>query len=249
MKATRRTTVLLLAAACWAATTAPARAQGTAPDLILIPMPGGGVTAFPKPAPLPPPPPAPVALRIPSPPILRFDSHQPRPRTPYSELIYKAARRHAVNPRVVAAVIEAESDFQPKAKSRAGACGLMQLLPETARRFGLQRKRDIFNPAKNIEAGVRYLRFLTERFGGDLSRVIAAYNAGEGAVDRFDGVPPFSETLGYVRRIYGTLGLSSLLSAVLPPSPEPVFPLVALVPLVSSTALAPVPAAGAEAGH
>jgi soluble lytic murein transglycosylase-like protein len=175
-----------------------------------------------------------VAVQIPSPPILRFnsrDSH--RPNTPYSELIYKAARRHAVNPQVVAAVIEAESDFQPKAKSHAGACGLMQLLPETARRFGLLRKRDIFNPAKNIEAGVRYLGWLTERFGGDLARVVAAYNAGEGAVDRFGGVPPFQETQSYLRRIYGTLGLTSLLSAIVPPmpaisampTPEAVFPI------------------------
>src|SRR4029079_2847804 len=126
--------------------------------------------------------------------MLHFNAHDSRPNTPYSDLIYKAARRHAVNPHVVAAVIEAESDFQPKAKSRAGACGLMQLLPETARRFGLLRKRDLFNPAKNIEAGVRYLGWLTQRFGGDLARVVAAYNAGEGAVDRFGGGPPFQGT-------------------------------------------------------
>src|SRR5262249_17136249 len=161
-----------------------------------------------------------AALQIPSPPILRFNGHEPRPRTPYGDLIYKTARRHSLSPRVVAAVIAAESDFQPKAKSRAGAYGLMQLLPETARRFGLMKNRDPFNPAKNMEAGVRYLRWLTERFGGDLARVVAAYNAGEGAVDRFGGVPPFAETQTYLRRIYGTLGLSSLISAILPPTPE-----------------------------
>jgi soluble lytic murein transglycosylase-like protein len=183
-------------------------------------------------APAPAAPPAPVALQIPSPApaILHFNLHDSRPNTPYSELIYKAARRHAVNPHVVAAVIEAESDFQPKAKSRAGACGLMQLLPETARRFGLLRKRDLFNPAKNIEAGVRYLGWLTQRFGGDLARVVAAYNAGEGAVDRFGGVPPFQETQSYLRRIYGTLGLSSLLSAIVPPTPEAVFPVASAAP-------------------
>jgi len=168
----------------------------------------------------------PVPVQIPGPPILRFNAHDSHPNTPYSDLIYKAARRHAVNPHVVAAVIEAESDFQPKAKSRAGACGLMQLLPETARRFGLMRKRDLFNPAKNIEAGVRYIGWLTERFGGDLARVVAAYNAGEGAVDRFGGVPPYEETQSYLRRIYGTLGLSSLVSAILPPIPQAVFPVV-----------------------
>ncbi|HZF08502.1 MAG TPA: lytic transglycosylase domain-containing protein [Thermoanaerobaculia bacterium] len=255
MKAARRTTVLLLAAATAAGYAAafagPARAQEAAPDFFLVPLLGGGVAAFPKPAPLPPapvPPPQPVALQIPSPPILHFNAHQPRPRTPYGDLIYKAARRHAVNPQVVAAVIQAESDFQPGAKSRAGACGLMQLLPETARRFGLMKKRDLFKPAKNIEAGVRYLRWLTERFGDDLSRVVAAYNAGEGAVDRFGGVPPFSETLGYVRRIYGTLGFSSLVSAVLPPTPERVFP-VALAPALPVAALAPISGGLVEAGH
>jgi len=256
MKAAPRTTVLLLAAACCAAALVPAptRAQEAAPDLLLFPLPGGGVAAFPKPAPLPPaplPPPPLVALQIPSPPILRFNAHQARPHTPYGDLIYKAARRHAVNPQVVAAVIQAESDFQPGAKSRAGACGLMQLLPETARRFGLMKKRDLFKPAKNIEAGVRYLRWLTERFGDDLSRVVAAYNAGEGAVDRFGGVPPFSETLGYVRRIYGTLGLSSLVTAILPPTPQAVFalPLAPVAALSPTAPTSPIAAGLVEAGH
>jgi soluble lytic murein transglycosylase-like protein len=147
-------------------------------------------------------------------------------------------------------VIEAESDFQPRAKSAAGACGLMQLLPETARRFGLMKKRDLFNPAKNIEAGVRYIRFLTERFGNDLARVVAAYNAGEGAVDRFGGVPPFSETQGYLRRIYGTLGLSSLLTAIVPPTPQAVFPLAPLANIANVANIASAPAAVAlELGH
>jgi soluble lytic murein transglycosylase-like protein len=246
MTAARWPTVLLLAAlaafSSLSARAAPPPHADTAesPGFLLLPLPGG-VAIFARPAPPPPSPPlapvpVPVGLRIPGPPILRWSAKERRPTTPYSELIYKAARRHAVNPRVVAAVIAAESDFRPRAVSRAGACGLMQLLPETARRFGLLKKRDLFNPAKNIEAGVRYLRFLTERFGGDLASVIAAYNAGEGAVDRFGGVPPFEETLGYVRRIYGTLGLSSLLAAILPPTPEPVFRLDA-------------PAAVGEMGH
>ncbi len=254
MTVARRPTILLLAA-CLAVAAAPAKAsQETPADLLLFALPGGGVTAFQRPAPPQPLPipampavqpqaavaalvpamPAPMAqmpqmpqtpVQIPGPPILRFNAHDSHPNTPYSDLIYKAARRHAVNPHVVAAVMEAESDFQPKAKSRAGACGLMQLLPETARRFGLMRKRDLFNPAKNIEAGVRYIGWLTERFGGDLARVVAAYNAGEGAVDRFGGVPPYEETQSYLRRIYGTLGLSSLVSAILPPVPQAVFPM------------------------
>jgi len=256
----RRPTILLLAA-CLAAAAVPARAaQESPPDLLLLTLPGGGVTVFQRPAPQPPAPAplatapiAPVAFQIASPPILPFSAHDSRPNTPYSDLIYKAARRHAVNPHVVAAVIEAESDFQPKAKSRAGACGLMQLLPETARRFGLMRKRDLFNPAKNIEAGVRYIGWLTQRFGGDLARVVAAYNAGEGAVDRFGGVPPFQETQSYLRRIYGTLGLSSLISAILPPPPQAVFPaagetLAATAPMAPMAVLPPV-AGLVDGGH
>ena len=245
MKSARRPTILLLAASlavATAASAAPARAAQEAPsNLLLLRLPGGGIAAFKRPAPQPLSPVASAASaaptiaaasQIPGPPILRFSSHDSHPNTPYSDLIYKAARRHAVNPHVVAAVIEAESDFKPTAKSRAGACGLMQLLPETARRFGVLRKRDLFNPAKNIEAGVRYLGWLTERFGGDLARVVAAYNAGEGAVDRFGGVPPYQETHSYLRRIYGTLGLSSLVAAILPPAPEAVFP-VAGVPVAA----------------
>jgi soluble lytic murein transglycosylase-like protein len=240
-----------------AATAAAARAAQENPsNLLLLSLPGGGVAVFQRPAPQPLAP-APiavtaptVAVQIPSPPILRFSSHDSHPNTPYSDLIYKAARRHAVNPHVVAAVIEAESDFQPKAKSRAGACGLMQLLPETARRFGLMRKRDLFNPAKNIEAGVRYLGWLTERFGGDLARVVAAYNAGEGAVDRFGGVPPYEETQSYLRRIYGTLGLSSLITAILPPTPEAVFPMAPMAPLAPLAPMAAAPIAGlVDGGH
>jgi len=222
-----------LAALLWmGGTLAPVRSQNL-PEQFLIPLPGGGVVLLARPAappqiaPSPPPAPQLTAVPIPSPPILRFNARDPRPRTPYSDLIYKAARRHAVNPRVVAAVIAAESDFRPRAVSSAGAYGLMQLLPGTARRFGLLKKRDLFNPAKNIEAGVRYIRWLTERFGNDLARVIAAYNAGEGAVERFGGVPPFSETQDYLRRIYGTLGLSSLLTTLAPAPPEAVFPLAA----------------------
>ena len=257
MKSARRPTILLLAAGLAASlAAAPARAaqdriaQEKPLNLLLFALPGGAVAAFERPpAPTPPTaptPPAPrVALQIQSSPILRFNAHDSRPNTPYSDLIYRAARRHAVNPHVVAAVIEAESDFQPKAKSRAGACGLMQLLPETARRFGLMRKRDLFNPAKNIEAGVRYLGWLTERFGGDLARVVAAYNAGEGAVDRFGGVPPYEETQSYLRRIYGTLGLSSLITAILPPIPEAVFPVAASAPLAP---LAPI-ATLVDGGH
>jgi soluble lytic murein transglycosylase-like protein len=149
------------------------------------------------------------------------------PRSPYGQIIYDIAVRHSINPQLVAALIHVESAFNPRAVSRKGARGLMQLLPETARRFGVNRKRDLFNPAKNLEAGVKYLKWLTERFGGDIQKSLAAYNAGEGAVDRFGGIPPYHETQQYVQRIFGLLGITV---------PEP--------PAVPAPA-APLPAAAA----
>lgn len=137
------------------------------------------------------------------------------PESPFGELIYQVAGRHAVNPYLVAAIVRVESAFNPRAVSRKGACGLMQLLPATARRFGLGR-RDIFDPAKNLEAGVRYLKWLAARFANDPTRVLAAYNAGEGAVERFGGVPPYRETQSYVRRIFTLLGMTA---EAAPPAP------------------------------
>lgn len=130
------------------------------------------------------------------------------PQSRYGDLIYEIAIRHSVNPHLVAALIHVESSFNPKAVSRKGAYGLMQLLPETARRFGLTKKKDLFDPQKNLEAGVKYLKWLTNRFGGDVEKILAAYNAGEGAVTRFGGIPPYQETQNYVRRIFGLLGFS-----------------------------------------
>lgn len=138
---------------------------------------------------------------------LGFAHDQPVPPTPWGEQIYAVARRHALNPALVAAVVKAESAFDDRAVSHKGARGLMQLMPATARRFGVA-EHEIFDPAKNLEAGARYLRWLLDRFEGDLLRALAAYNAGEGTVDRYGGVPPYRETRGYLQRIYGTLGLS-----------------------------------------
>lgn len=146
--------------------------------------------------------PAPVETLLP----LDFEEHGV-PESPFGNLIYEMAGRYAINPYLVAAVVEVESSFNPRAVSRKGAHGLMQLLPATARRFGVNRRKDLFDPAKNIEAGVRYLKWLSDRFSGDAARVLAAYNAGEGAVDRFGGVPPYRETRNYVTRIFGILGL------------------------------------------
>jgi soluble lytic murein transglycosylase-like protein len=131
------------------------------------------------------------------------------PQSPYGKIIYDVAIRHSINPHLVAALIHVESAFNPRAVSPKGACGLMQLLPETARRFGLTRKKDLYDPKKNLEAGVRYLKWLANRFGGDTQKILAAYNAGEGAVQRFGGIPPYQETQSYVQKIFGLLGFSS----------------------------------------
>ncbi len=128
------------------------------------------------------------------------------PETPYGELIYVTARRHEISPRLVAAMVRAESAFDPGAVSPKGARGLLQLMPATASRFGIEM-HEIHDPGKNLDGGVRYLKWLGERFEGDLPLMLAGYNAGEGTVDRYDGVPPYRETTNYIRRIFGFLGL------------------------------------------
>ncbi len=116
-------------------------------------------------------------------------------------LVNETAERHRVDPALVKAVIQAESDWNPSAVSRKGALGLMQLVPGTAQRFGVG---NVLNPQENVDAGVRYLRTLLERYDGDLNRSLAAYNAGEHAVDRAGGVPRYRETRNYVQRITDT---------------------------------------------
>ncbi|WP_312343944.1 lytic transglycosylase domain-containing protein [Stenotrophomonas acidaminiphila] len=116
----------------------------------------------------------------------------------YRAEIAAAAREFGVEEAVVRAVIHAESAFNPTALSRAGAQGLMQLMPATARRFGVS---DAYDASQNIRGGVRYLSWLLRRFNGDLTLAAAGYNAGEGAVDRHGGVPPYNETQYYVKRV------------------------------------------------
>jgi soluble lytic murein transglycosylase-like protein len=159
------------------------------------------------------PPAAVAAPPAPAGPPLGFDRALGVPHTPFGKQIYRVAVRYALNPLLVAAVVEAESDFNPRAVSRKGACGLMQMMPATARRFGY-RRRDLFNPRKNLEAGARYLRLLVNRFGDDALRVLAAYNAGEGSVERFGGMPPFPETRDYVQHIFTRLGFAVLVPAL-----------------------------------
>jgi soluble lytic murein transglycosylase-like protein len=169
----------------------------------------------------PPAAPAQAAVQATQPapsPLNLLDTHDIPP-GPYGKLIFEVASRYSLNPHLVAAVVRVESSFNPRALSRKGACGLMQLLPETAQRFGLRRK-DLFDPAKNLDAGARYLRWLANRFGHDPVRVLAAYNAGEGAVQRYGGVPPFKETRRYVDRIFSLLGLNEE-AKVLPAASAP----------------------------
>lgn len=117
----------------------------------------------------------------------------------YEEIVRAAAARHGIDPALVAAVVRAESGFDPRALSRKGARGLMQLMPATARRLGVARAYD---PRQNVSGGVAYLARLAERFGADRpDLVLAAYNAGEGAVEAHDGVPPYRETRAYVKRV------------------------------------------------
>jgi soluble lytic murein transglycosylase-like protein len=116
----------------------------------------------------------------------------------YSSEIHTAALQYGVEEAVVRAIIHAESAYRPNAISHAGAQGLMQLIPATATRFGVA---DPFDPGQNIRGGVQYLAWLMKRYSSNLSLVAAAYNAGEGAVDRNGGVPPYSETQRYVQRV------------------------------------------------
>ncbi|HEV7570114.1 MAG TPA: lytic transglycosylase domain-containing protein [Thermoanaerobaculia bacterium] len=117
---------------------------------------------------------------------------------PFGGIIYDEAKKNDLPPELVAAVVHTESKFVPTARSNRGAVGLMQLVPKTGRWLGANNLND---PAQNIQAGAKYLRYLTDRFSGDQQKAIAAYNAGEGNVRRFNGVPPFKETRNYVQRV------------------------------------------------
>jgi len=135
-------------------------------------------------------------------PVAGGGNDQPRP-AQYDQVIAQAARRHNVDPKLVHAVIRVESGYKPTARSRAGAMGMMQLMPGTARDL------DVANPydaAANIEGGVRYLRQLLDRF--ELRLALAAYNAGAATVERFGGIPPYPETRAYVSRVLRLVGSS-----------------------------------------
>ena len=134
----------------------------------------------------------------PAPPVEEEVESPPLPARPFAAIIDAVAVRHGVDPALVYAVIEVESAYRPAARSPKGAMGLMQLMPATAKRYAVA---DPFDPLANIEAGTRYLRLLLDRYDDDVDSALAAYNAGEGPVRKFGGVPPYPETLRYVAKI------------------------------------------------
>lgn len=120
------------------------------------------------------------------------------PPAAFAGLVDRISEKHDVDRDLVNSVIRVESNYNPLAVSNKGALGLMQLVPSTARRFGVTNS---FNPAENVEGGVRYLKYLLEHYNGNHHLALAAYNAGEGTVERYQGVPPFAETRSYVYRV------------------------------------------------
>jgi len=149
------------------------------------------------------------------------DSFTPVPakaivKPPYRELVEAAAARYNVDADLITSVIAVESNFDPKALSRKNARGLMQLLPETAARLGVQ---DIYDPQENIDAGTRYLRELLEKYNNNLTLALAAYNAGPDRVEEYGRVPPFTETLSYVRRVKRSYDKSKSKASAKTPAP------------------------------
>jgi soluble lytic murein transglycosylase-like protein len=138
----------------------------------------------------------------------------------FSREIRESAERHGVSATLVEAVIRTESAFNPWAVSPKGAQGLMQLMPRTAYALGV---RDSFNPRQNIEGGVRHLRYLLDRYPGNIPLALAAYNAGEGAVDYYRGIPPYTETRQYVQKVLERTGERQQAKATIEPPPPVIY--------------------------
>jgi soluble lytic murein transglycosylase len=116
----------------------------------------------------------------------------------YDGLIRQIALNEGMDPQLIRGIVQVESQFNPRARSSKGAMGLMQLMPETASLMGI---RDPWDPHENITGGTRYFSYLMKRYNGDISKALAAYNAGPGAVDNYDGIPPYQETREYVKNV------------------------------------------------
>ena len=127
-----------------------------------------------------------------------LDYTPPKEIKSYDSIILKYSKKYNVDPLLIKAVIAVESSYNPKIVSHAGARGLMQLMPDTAKRFNVS---DSFDPDQNIRGGTKYLRFLHKRFNGDIKLILAGYNAGEGAVQKYNGVPPYKETIKYIPKV------------------------------------------------
>lgn len=153
------------------------------------------------------------------------EDRKPLFNTPYDRMITIEAKRFGVDASLVSALIRAESNYEPRAVSRKGARGLMQLMPATARRLSVAYP---FDPVSNVRGGVRYLKELLDRFDHRPDLILAAYNAGENAVETFGGVPPYRETVGYVKRILSWWTPAVATTVAAPPS------LKASVPTTSS---------------
>jgi soluble lytic murein transglycosylase-like protein len=141
----------------------------------------------------------------------------------FAHLIRSAAERYGVDVRLVEAIVQTESAGNPTAVSPKGARGLMQLMPERAAELGV---RDSFDPVQNVDGGVRHMRDLLQRFGGDVTLALAAYNAGEAAVRTYGGVPPYAETREYVRRVrslYEVAGSASSAAVALVATPQRIY--------------------------
>jgi soluble lytic murein transglycosylase-like protein len=166
----------------------------------------------------------PVAERRLAPTVVQAHVLQPEPdQAPssalpsrFDEAVVRIASEHALPPQLIHSVIRVESNYNPYAVSSKGALGMMQLVPETARRFGV---RNVFNPVENIQGGAKYLRYLLDLFDGSYPLALAAYNAGEGAVARYGGIPPYPETQNYVILVRRQLELAKKAADARPVAP------------------------------
>ena len=171
-----------------------------------------------------PKPVAPVRMAEAVVPSVSVDAAPPVPQSPppagIDEAVQRIAEQNSLPPQLIHSVIKVESNYNPHAISNKGALGLMQLIPSTARRFGVS---DVFNPVQNIEGGAKYLRYLLDLYGENYPLALAAYNAGEAAVAKYGGVPPYAETQNYVISVRRQLEQAKkAANAKAAPAPQPV---------------------------